>query len=131
MFAECFLSGLDDREEVLAEIARVLKPGGRLAVSDMYLRGTETRLPAPHHPALCFRGSLGAEATRSLYERAGFALLTWQDRSEALKAFMASLIFSYGSAAAFWGAACDSEGDPREWVREARPGYFTLVAEKE
>jgi hypothetical protein len=39
------------------------------------------------------------------------------------------LIFAYGSAAAFWGAAIGHDPAVREMVTAARPGYYLLLAE--
>jgi len=63
-----------DKRKVLAETFRVLKPGGRFAVSDIVTRGP---LPASvRHLAAawagCVAGALGDAEYRSLLEGAGF-----------------------------------------------------------
>ena len=155
VFAECFLSGCANRGTVLREIRRVLRPGGRLALSDMYLREPDAAPAAALAPAAtCLRGAQGKDATLALIEGHGFRVTHWADRSEALKGLMASIIMAYGSAAAFWeaaagesgsGGACggitgDIGGDRgpdaagpgavcRAALSAARLGYFLLVAE--
>ncbi len=130
VFAECFLSGVDDRPKVLTEVGRVLRPGGRLAVTDMYLRRPEASssldsLP----PATCLRGAVGKDDMLALLEEAGFAVRVWRDCSEVLRAFTASLVFSYGSAASFWHAVLGPGESLRDRVALARPGYCLLIAE--
>jgi len=57
---------------------------------------------------------------------------TCVDRSSVLPAFMASLIFAYGSAERFWDAAVEDrqaqDGLPAGWIEAVRPGYCLLVA---
>ena len=98
----------------------------------MYLREPgSARAPDALPPTTCLRGATGREATLALLARTGFAVRTWRDRSDALKALFASLIMAYGSAAAFWAeAAGRSPGDvgPADGasLAAARPGYYLL-----
>ena len=129
VFCECFLSTLCDATQVLGEVRRLLRPEGCLAVTDMYLRSPETWTPAPGTVgAACLRGAAGRETTVASIEEAGFAVRVWRDRSDRLKGLVASLIFSYGSAAAFWSAATGGDDRLRESVEAARPGYYLLTA---
>jgi arsenite methyltransferase len=129
VFAECFLSAQPDRDAVLREVHRVLRPGGRLAVSDTYLRDPAALAegnPAP--PCSCLSGATGKDETLAFLERAGFSVELWLDRSDALKALMASLVFAYGSAASFWKAANGGLDVNMSALSAARPGYYLLVA---
>ncbi|NLT36316.1 MAG: class I SAM-dependent methyltransferase [Gaiellales bacterium] len=135
VFAECFLTQLDDPRQALLEAHRVLRPGGRLAVSDLYLRNPPHATPTHSLPSTtCLHGAVGRDMVLSRLEESGFAPLFWRDRSEVLTRFLAQMVFAYGSVAGFWQAALG--GAPaaacsltREKVTAAKPGYFLLVAE--
>jgi len=141
VFAECVVNALADPTQALGEIHRVLRPGGLLAVSDLYLRrpvqgpdGIEPVRPASWMERIpestCLRGALSREATVSRLSEAGFFVHTWRDRSHVLKEFVARMVFSYGSAARFWEALLGGGTPCREMVAQARPGYFLVVAER-
>jgi len=130
VFCECFLSAVDDPAKVVREIRRVLRSGGRLAVSDMYLRNPGCGQSLRGVPsASCLRGAAGRETVESMLERAGFTVLVWRDRSDALKVFMARMVFAYGSAADFWQAVLGADRRGTESIAVARPGYYLLMAE--
>ena len=80
-----------DRARLYREIRRVLKSGGRFVTFDVVLNSGEPRYPLPwaRTPATSFL--LTAAATREAIEPAGFRALTWQDDSEAAKAWVAQL----------------------------------------
>ena len=82
---------ISDRARLYREIRRVLKSGGRFATFDVVLKSGEPHYPMPwaRTPATSFL--LTAAATREAIEPAGFYTLTWQDDTEAAKAWFALL----------------------------------------
>jgi SAM-dependent methyltransferase len=74
VISNCVINLSADKDRVLSEAFRVLKPGGRFAVSDVVVRGT---LPPAVRRSMelwagCVAGALSAEEYRSKLERAGF-----------------------------------------------------------
>jgi SAM-dependent methyltransferase len=134
VLCECVLSLVEDADAAWREIRRVLAPGGFLILTDIYVR-------APHQAACrttlpgtsCLKGARSRGEIEGRIQRSGFALLAWEDHSEALKRLAARLVFAGGSLRELWGAAephaCKTV-IPHE-VRAARPGYFLAVARKE
>jgi sarcosine/dimethylglycine N-methyltransferase len=82
---------ISDRVRLYREIWRVLKSGGTFATFDVVLNSGEPLYPLPwaRTPATSFL--LTAAATRQAIEPAGFRTLTWQDDTEAAKAWIAKL----------------------------------------
>src|SRR5215470_4778375 len=80
-----------DRAKLYREIWRVLVSGGKFATFDVVSNNGEPHYPVPwaRTPATSFL--LTAAATREAIERSGFRTLTWQDDSEAAKAWFAQL----------------------------------------
>jgi sarcosine/dimethylglycine N-methyltransferase len=80
---------ISDRPRLYREVRRVLKSGGKFATFDVVLNSGEPHYPVPwaRTPATSFL--LTAIATREAIEPAGFRTLTWQDDTEAAKAWFA------------------------------------------
>src|SRR5688500_17488579 len=74
IISNCVINLSADKDRVLAEAFRVLKPGGRFAVSDVVLRG---ELPADVRRSMelwvgCVAGALSEDEYRSKLKAAGF-----------------------------------------------------------
>lgn len=134
LLCECSLTLVDDVDAAWREIRRVLAPGGFLILADIYARAPHpaaglTSLPG----ASCLRGARPRDEIVGRMQRCGFALLVWEDHSEALKRLAAELVLACGSLQALWGAV-GGPGDATACataVRQARIGYFLSVARRE
>ncbi|KAA0999349.1 class I SAM-dependent methyltransferase [Paraburkholderia panacisoli] len=80
-----------DRARLYGEIRRVLKPGGKFATFDVVANGSEPHYPVPWARTLATSFLLTADATHAAIEKAGFRTLTWQDGTEAAKAWINQL----------------------------------------
>ncbi|MDE1852867.1 MAG: methyltransferase domain-containing protein [Thaumarchaeota archaeon] len=70
---ECVLSTFRDKAGATGEIARILKPGGRVGISDVVVEGDiPDELKSPLLEALCVARALPAEGYRALLEQSGF-----------------------------------------------------------
>ena len=114
---ECSLSVMADPEAALGECRRVLRPGGRLVVSDLYARGEAARL----------RGCLGRierlEDIRAGLARGGFEIELFEDHSEALASLWARLVFERGAASFYAEVGAD-----RAALKAVECGYYLAVA---
>jgi arsenite methyltransferase len=94
IISNCVINLSADKDRVLREAFRVLKPGGRFAVSDVVTRGA---IPPDVRRSVelwvgCIAGALGEEEYRRKLEDAGFASVTFEAtrvyRAEDAKEFL-------------------------------------------
>jgi len=131
VLAECSLSVMPDRERVLAECWRVLAPGGRLVITDLYARDPGVAAPLRSLPVACGAGMTTREDLTSALEELGFRVDVWEDHSPSLTEFAFRLVMAGGCLQETWvrrGASQDEGTRIVEAVRRARPGYFLLAA---
>src|SRR3984957_6845823 len=86
---------ISDRARLYREIRRVLKAGGRFATFDVVSNSGDPHFPLPWARTPATSCLLTAAATREAIEPAGFRTLTWQDDTEAAKAWF-SLVRASG-----------------------------------
>lgn len=147
---ECVFTVLDRQEEAIHEAYCMLKPGGVLILSDLYVRqpdmdryqkehaeamalfrrprshedcGDTAPLPSPY----CQDGAVVLDGLIALLEELGLSVFLLEDRTEDLKAFLGQVILDYGSIDAY----VQAEG-ARSLCRctTSSAGYFLLIAKK-
>ncbi len=124
ILAECSLSLVERRDQALTECHRALRPGGRLAITDVFARESGTAdSPLP----TCVAGMARRDEILAGLADAGFHIERWEDHSAVLKAFVARLIFESDSSNPLWTG---DGASPNAALRQRRPGYFLLVAAK-
>lgn len=129
VLCECVLSLTASPPAVLTECRRVLLPGGRLILSDIYLRDAPAG-DGRTSSSGCLGGALGQDVLRAMVADAGLELLVWEDHSHLLRELAARLVWAHGSAEALWGACGDSRGDGAERLFRGRPGYFLMIVQR-
>ncbi len=133
LISECVLSLTGDITATLGEMGRILAPGGKLALTDIFVDDAEGH---ENCAAPAIRGCLAAarplEAVTAAVAVAGFSILHLEDHSAALKQLAGQIIFDHGSLEAFWELFMEKEeaASACRTLGAARPGYYLLIAEK-
>jgi ubiquinone/menaquinone biosynthesis C-methylase UbiE len=133
VLCECVLSLTADPGVVLREFHRVLLDGGRLVITDIYLRSSEKPGGLGHLPVRsCLTGAMVQSEIEARVKQSGFRILLWEDHTSFLKEMAVRLIFTHGSMRDFWGQFCKKQdlGGIESAVQHARPGYYLLIAER-
>jgi len=90
VISNCVLNLIPDKELGFKEIYRVLKPGGRISVSDMVATREGRRVIKPDEWAACIAGAVSANEYRSILERTGFRNIQGSDESHPINQEMVS-----------------------------------------
>ena len=126
--AECVFSLIGYQAANFAECARVLRAGGRLALTDLYARaGEATNRYAGGGAGGCLSGMTTRDAIFAALADAGLSIETWQDHTPRLASFVAQLIFNDQGGEALWAGDGPAAAAA---LRARRPGYFLLIARK-
>ena len=124
LICECVLSTLDRPEAALAEMTRVLRPGGRLLLTDLYLREAASGSPVPG----CLSGAVSRHEIEARLLAAGLRPLVFEDHGRALRELAGRLIFAHGSLELFWRQALGRDCACPD-LRAV--SYGLIIAEKE
>lgn len=91
-FVECSLCLTGEPAVVLAEMRRVLVPGGRLVMSDVTLEGPQEALRDPVFSLACLREALPRKSLERLLNASGLRIDLYADRSDALVEFRSRVL---------------------------------------
>lgn len=130
VFSECVWN-LTEKETVLGEFFRILRPGGCLALSDIYLRTALQNAEWPVH--CCFSQATPLADIQNMVEHAGFKIELLEDHSVLLKQAAAEFVFAHGSLHGFWQAVtgdADQATDACRVSSTVRPGLFLIIARR-
>lgn len=85
VLAECTFSLFKHPSAVLAEISRVLKPGGKLAITDMAIGGVLPEdIATVLAPWTCLADAVAQETYTNMFVAAGFEIQAVEDESDSL-----------------------------------------------
>jgi hypothetical protein len=137
VISECSFSLLTNKEIAAAEIKRVLKPEGKLAFTDVFVRGNVTaQLQTEVGFATCIAGAKTIADYEKLLKQVGFKNFYVEDHSMELKRTAYRILLHCGSVESF-SAQFSGDNNPAlsmSWQRlfqEGRPGYALFAATKE
>jgi len=132
ILAECSLSVMEERDQVLNECSRVLAPGGRLIISDLYARNPAAINRVRALDRSCIAGMISHDELQADLKRHGFAIDMWEDHSQSLREFVARFLMYNDSLNSLW--SCKGEQSSAQEVQDAmkvvRAGYFLLIASR-
>ena len=142
---ECSMSLFHDKAGAVAQVARLLHPGGRFGLSDVTVEPgcLPPELDGTLGQLLCLTNALTLEGYRGLLEAAGLAMLAQEDASVEILKIVDSVETKLGALAAWQSLTGQSAPEPempgqaprlivqmRELVAAGKIGYWLLVAEK-
>ena len=95
ILCECVLSLLPDAALALRRFAGILRPDGKLVLSDLYVRSSSVPSGTMTHGSSCLAGARTRQELEALLEQSGLVLLRFEDHTSSLKELAARLLW-YG-----------------------------------
>jgi SAM-dependent methyltransferase len=136
VLTECSLAIMGNLQALFCEFWRILKPGGYLLASDLYIRKPEGALELRELQGECYLKQISTQAEiLEWLNQTGFAIRLWEDHSEQLKGFtlQRALKFCSVDGLKIPPKVSAPRPDPLDLqlaLSKARLGYYLLVAEK-
>lgn len=133
VFCECAWN-LTEKRKVLSEFHRILRRGGSLVLSDIYLRGNSSRQVDNGWPIRsCFSYATDLAGVENMVAESGLEVVAVEDHIHHFKQTAAEFVFAHGSLQEFWRAVIgDEHMAKRACIASAatRPSLFLLIAKR-
>lgn len=141
VISECAFSLMPDKEKAAMEMRRVLKKNGKLAMSDIVLRGeVDSALRSQVGNICCMPGAVSTEEHISIFSRTGFHNPYLEDHSDQLRKVVFQMGIAFGSMDRFVSSLpagpcriktsaethCSAQAY-QQFIKQGRPGYILLV----
>lgn len=133
VISECSFSLMPNKELAAREINRVLHPGGRLSITDIFLRGQiPQELKSQAGFIACLAGAKPIEEYIRIFSEAGFRDPYVEDHSKELKKTAYQMLIKSGSPknSCSWLSGGPVGLDLTSVFKEGRPGYALLTLTK-
>ena len=158
VFMECSLSVMRLQEDACFEAYCMLKPGGKLVVTDVYRQNPDMKkvaamLEEAHEKAsrpkvendcdenesvsfIMLDGAIVVDELYGMLEDIGFKLVHFEDIPHALSNFAAQAIMGFGSLDEYFRAQVPEGEDPKAYClceafnNKKNLGYFLMILEK-
>lgn len=133
VISECSLSLCPDKERAAMEMKRVLKPGGKLGITDVFLRADlPARFRSEAALAACIAGAMKLDEYVALFERLGLVDVYVEDHTKELKQAAWQIVSTYGTTESFLASSGRSGADEwRQMFKQGKPGYALIVATRQ
>ena len=133
IISECSFSLLPDKKTAAFEFNRVLKPGGKLVITDVVLWGQiEEELQNQATFAMCVAGAKSLEDYVNLFQQTCFITYCIEDHSAELRKLARAMLMDGSSAKAFFALSHQAESKKiwRRLFNEGKPGYALIAMTK-
>lgn len=135
VFAECTLSLMDNLENTINEINRIMKTRGYLVISDVYAKNTQyLNELSTYNIDTCLKRPHNMEVLTKLLKSRGFIIMLHENHDEYIIQLIADIIFSFGSMEDFFSRAGENCIDGKKFqdlIKKTKIGYFLMIAQKE
>lgn len=132
ILAECSFCLMKNKPLALKEIKRVLKPHGKLIISDMYIRDKRGYDVVKNSSGKnCFVNALIIEELEIMLENMGFEIDLFENHTNELKSMIGKMIMEYGSTKAFFEVITNNSTECENTYnlsKKLKLGYFLCVA---
>ena len=158
VFMECSLSVMRLQEDACFEAYCMLKPGGKLVITDLYrqnpdmarvaamLKEAQEKASKPKIENDCdenesvsfimLDGAIVVDELHGMLEDIGFTLVHFEDIPQALSNFAAQAIMGFGSLEEYFKAQVPEGDNPNDYcaceafLEKKNLGYFLMILEK-